>query len=136
MIVRASVVLPQPDSPTERERLALAHVEVHAVDRARRALAARVVHVEVAHLESGVPLVHVATGAPATCTHAASRSSPAGHSSTGVLRADVDRHRAARVERAAARQVARVGRIAGQARRVHPELGSPITGNAAASARV
>ena len=52
MIVRASVVFPQPDSPTSASTSPRAHVEIDAVDGARdRAAARREADMELARLE-------------------------------------------------------------------------------------
>ena len=107
--------------------LAAVHGEVHAVHRARHAVAALELDLEAAHLEQGAvrcrPMPSALTPAPGRrgrgCRQRRGRAG--GPQLDRNRRAHLDRRRAARVERAAGRQVARVGRVAGEPGRRHPE---------------
>ena len=114
-IVRASVVLPQPDSPTSATTSPRAHVEVDAVDRAGDVAADAPANV---HVRARRGLERAASLTPRarspTWMHAARRPAPAGQSSTSRSRTRRRRDRAARVERASGGKVARVGRVAGE----------------------
>ena len=105
----------------ERQRLALVNGEVHPVHRPRRAVAPGVVHVQAA-------------APPGAARRASRRHRRAWHVHArrlalvpgrpqldGRVRADLDRDRAARMERAAARQMTRVRRVAGKPGRAHAE---------------
>ena len=114
--VRASVVLPQPDSPTSATISPRPSCEVDAVDGPRRLPAAGPEGRRTARppRATGPPDVTAATSEP-TCTQAAACPGPAGRSRTSSVRQRVDGLRAARVERAAGGQVAGPRRVARQA---------------------
>ena len=108
--MRASVVLPQPDSPTSASTSPRRTVEVDAVHRLRD----RPCRPESERAALASRAASSVTGrAPSrTWTHAARRPSPARQSSTSVVGHSASDDGTARVERAAARHVPRIGRVA------------------------